>query len=198
MTAFDIPAICQNCGLVFPSGIGVKLYSQVQTHGGGSRCPRCKEGASIPDQIIRVIENGIQVFKADDFTIDVLRALNIAVEDLRSGKKPTPAIIGQLHKSSPSIANEFRQWANLGVNIVIAMAAVATAVFTWMQTPGQNRTVDEVAIDALESMYQEPQPIISQGLRLPGVAPYEHNNYPHKSNRKTRRAEGAKKRRKIR
>ncbi len=195
MAVFNIPAICDSCGLIFPSGIGAGLQSKVELEGNRSRCPRCNKMASIPNQIVRILQDGIEVFKSDDFTIDVLRALNVAVEDLRSGNKPTPEIARQLDQTSPSVANEFRQWASLGINFVIGMAAVATAVFTWMQTPGQNRTVDEVAVDALESVYQQSQPVISQRLRLPGVMPYNHDEYPQKANRKTRRAQEAKSRR---
>ncbi|WP_333828301.1 hypothetical protein [Pararhodobacter sp.] len=140
---------------------------------------------------MQILADGIKLFSGPDFTADTLRQLGLIVQDLRSGRVTRSQAVAAAEKISPSLGKDFREWANLGINFVIAMASVASAVFVWLQTPGQNRTVDEIAIDAFESIYQEPQPVLSKAPRISGLSNSADQRSTQQANRKARRTEKA-------
>ena len=203
MAIFRYPAVCPNCKSIFPSGFSFGLRSSVTLSGNRSQCPYCGSMAVVPDGVLEVMDRGIKLFSGPDFTLDVLRAFQATVEDLRSGTT-TPAEaeqgLAQVHRG---LAQEFREWSAWGFNFVSAMAAAAALVVA-LQSQPSNRTVDEVAIEGFESVYEQVQP---QRQRVPTSprsdfaspeqprtvsAAAQPTNRPVVANRAARRAAAAK------
>ena len=204
MAIFQYPAVCPNCGLLFPSGFAFGLRSQVTLSGNRSRCPRCGSVAVVPDGMLEVLERGIKLFSGPDFTLEVLRAFEVAVEDLRAGRKTAAQTEKRLAEVHKGLSREFREWSTWGFNLISAMAAVAALVVA-LQSQPSNRTVDEAAVDGFESVYEQVQVVsplsrpISQSTpsassypehRL--ASPIANRDRPTSSNRAQRRAAASK------
>jgi hypothetical protein len=154
---FRYPAVCETCGQVSFSGIAIGYGARVHLSGNTSRCPRCGNISAVPDGVMDILERGIRIFSGPDFTVEVLRALQMAVEDLRSGAKTPEQAESSLAAHHLGLAQEFRAWWNCGANTVQAMATVAAAVFTFLTYQNSNRTLEEVAVEAFEEIYVQPQ-----------------------------------------
>lgn len=113
--------------------------------------------AQAPQGVMDILTDGIKVFSGPDFTLEVLRLLEMQVEDLRAGRVTSKEAAEKLSEAHPALGDQFFKWANLGVNFIIAMAAVAAAVFAWQAQPNSNRSVEEVAVEEFQSTYDAPQ-----------------------------------------
>lgn len=150
-----------------------------------------------------VLQNAIRLFSGPDFTKETLEAFGLIVEDLRAGKVTLPKAVARAEKLGPSFGKEFREWVSLGANIVIAMGTVAAAVIGYLALDRSNRTLEDVAVEAFEQTYVEPQLDVrpkltwQNHLSRPEAA---HSDFvPSTSNglnRKHRRAAAAKKKNK--
>lgn len=58
----DVPAFCDWCGLVFPSGFDLG-GSRVTLIGNSSQCPRCGSAARIPDGTFDFIDSSIRLIR---------------------------------------------------------------------------------------------------------------------------------------
>lgn len=199
MTAFRLPASCQYCGFLSRSGFEVHIGVRANISNCTSSCLRCGGRASVIEGSLEILERGIRLFSGPEFTKDVLEALGIAVEDLRDRRKSQVEVLRDLEAVSPSLAREFREWANCGFSFIAAMAAVASVVFAWWAMPaGQNRTVEEAAIDAFESIYEQDQPIIRQSAPFAQRPAGDSHGDTQGKNRQLRRAEKSQNRQKLR
>lgn len=155
MVSLNVPAICNDCDIMFASGIPLGLFSDTQLTDHSSACPRCDQPAPAHDEIRDILRRAIRLFQGDISTIEMLTALNIAVENIRGGNKAPEQIILGLGAVNPPLAKEFTEWVDLGTPVVDAMADVAVAVSMWAPGVDGSQTVEKVAIDAFEDLYHE-------------------------------------------
>ncbi len=72
----SIPAFCQNCGTVFPSGFHFENVEQLTLAGNESGpCPVCGEIGEIPDGVFTVTENTIELISGPERTVEQLQRL---------------------------------------------------------------------------------------------------------------------------
>jgi hypothetical protein len=80
----DVPAVCDNCGTVFPSGIYASDGATAITlEGNRSRCPVCGHWARVPDGLFNFLDNTIEVVQAPDQTMDDLSRFGAILRNLR-------------------------------------------------------------------------------------------------------------------
>lgn len=155
MASLNVPAVCNDCDIMFASAIPLGLFSDTQLTDHSSACPCCNQPAPVLDEIRDILKRGIRLFQGDCATMEMLTALNIAVENIRGGEKPPEQIILGLGAVSPPLAKEFTEWADLGTPVVDAMADVAVAVSMWAPGADDSQTVAKAAVDAFEDLYHE-------------------------------------------
>lgn len=192
MSILSIPAVCPRCEHVFRSGFSSSIGATVIMSNNKSSCPRCGTIALVPDGMMRAVQNGIALLSGPDVTAEVLKQVGMLVADLRSGKKSIAEAKKTADAIHPEFGLHFREVTSWGAGILTMFLTLWMAVVQWMDRPGQNRTVNEVAVEAFESAYQQDQPLFhqkppsSQGLGVNSKIDPE----PH--NRKERRAAAAK------
>lgn len=158
MTSLRYPALCPNCGLMFNSGFTFGVRTTAFLAGCQTQCPRCLSPVPVPDGALEVLRNSIRVFSAPDFTVDVLRSLEVSIEDLRVGRVTAHEAERAINTVHPGLAREFREWTGWGFTFIAAMAAVASVVLDLRSQPHSNRTIEEVAVEAFEGIYDTDQP----------------------------------------
>ncbi|MDD9739262.1 hypothetical protein PVW47_05675 [Marinovum sp. SP66] len=199
MAVFRIPAICQNCGLMFPTpafvpfGEGTGAY--VEFSGSASICPRCHARAPIPDGIFRIVKDSVKFFSSSAYTSEVHTAIELATKDYLRSPRKAEEIAGRVRLASPEAGRLFREWLTVGSAFVSAMAAVAMAVFAYYQHRGSNYTVEDVATAAFEEVYDTSQPDFRSLRPKQRPALPNSESKAHEKNRNQRRAERAKQRR---
>lgn len=68
----DIPAVCKNCGNIFPSGMAVENVRNIRISDFRSQCPNCNAMGVVPDGIYNVVND----------TIDYIANHNYSTEEL--------------------------------------------------------------------------------------------------------------------
>lgn len=69
----SIPAVCDNCGRMFPSGLGMSGNARVFVYGSKSGpCPYCGSMGSIPDGLYRDIDNVINYIADSNYSLEEL------------------------------------------------------------------------------------------------------------------------------
>jgi len=88
--ALSLPAICDSCGSVFPSGFAVSgtvRYCQA------GPCPACGEMGSVPDGTYQTVGNVIKLLAGPQTTINQLRSLVAVITEARKvAKEPNEAV----------------------------------------------------------------------------------------------------------
>lgn len=174
-----VPASCPACGLIYPSGIEVGAGSLgIAFYGSKARCPRCGTWGHIIDGVLDVLDQTIRVVRGSDFTVRTLRAMRLAVEDVRSGAAtPIEASKRRLQIQWPEVADLFRRWASLAnvanlATILTACLAVSQCVFEW-DSRASNMRVENAAIEEFNKFLDDDQPLLGQPLRT-GKLPAQH------------------------
>lgn len=102
----DLPAICDNCGMVFRSGIaggGGATITMVNSKAGP--CPNCGAVGSIPDGTYRLIENVIEVLSAPQRTVKELERLSATLENARNRKYSSQQLEEEIKKEAPELSS---------------------------------------------------------------------------------------------
>ncbi|WP_243186687.1 SEC-C metal-binding domain-containing protein [Clostridium intestinale] len=100
----NMPAFCDKCGAIFPSGFYIK-DSQGTFEGCTSMCPRCGSMAKVPDGMYNVIGETIEILKAPDVTIEKLKALNELLYNLKSDKIKTDTFEDKVNTELPELSS---------------------------------------------------------------------------------------------
>ena len=80
-----IPAFCDNCGAVFPSGFSVSDSTNVSFSGSKSGpCPVCASMGHVPDGVFNVIGDSLQILSAPQRSVAELSLLSQIAMDARS------------------------------------------------------------------------------------------------------------------
>ena len=75
-----VPAFCDNCGNIFPSGFVFEGALNVTMKGNKSQCPRCNYLARVPDGVFSFYKEGIQILEATEETIQDLKKFYKIIE----------------------------------------------------------------------------------------------------------------------
>ena len=98
----NLPAFCDSCDTIFPSGFFFDHASNVTLSGNkAGPCPKCKAMGSIPDGVFNFVGGVIEVLSAPQITIDRLRRLASLIEELK--KDPTAKALQKLQDAAPEL-----------------------------------------------------------------------------------------------
>jgi hypothetical protein len=101
-----VPAFCDNCGAIFPSGIEVADGQQgVYFEGNRARCPVCGHWARTPDGLFNFTATAVEVLQAPDRTVEDLRRFEAVLRDLRERGASGEEVRETLRRETPSLAN---------------------------------------------------------------------------------------------
>jgi len=102
----DVPAICDNCGTVFPSGIFASDgATAIAFEGNRSRCPVCGEWARVPDGLFNFINDTIEVVQAPDQTVEDLQRFEAILRDLREHDASVDEVQEAIRTQVPQFAS---------------------------------------------------------------------------------------------
>ncbi len=102
----SMPAVCDNCGTMFPSGIFIENSTNITLTGCRSGpCPSCGGMGSIPDGVFNVLGNVIEILDAPRKTVDQLSRYVRVLSEAQANKFSRAQIKEQIEKDVPELAS---------------------------------------------------------------------------------------------
>lgn len=186
----SIPAICPQCGAVFPSGFAIGGNASVAVEGCQSGpCPNGHMGI-VPNGTYNLVNGILQISRGEFGNAKDLQRIFAIATAARESKKPASAALDEIAALLPSdAAAAIKQLGSK--NPLAAILIVFTVVCAIIGTAGNAMTSVGSAIKALFPSDPPPQTtIINQNttiINLPAAAYRSYNSVPKTLNRKERR-----------
>jgi len=101
----NLPAFCDNCGTIFPSGFFVEGASQMTLVGNtAGPCPRCGGRGHIPDGVFNFIDSTIEILSAPNRTIDELKRFAAIIGSAKERKATLEQVSEEVAKEVPELS----------------------------------------------------------------------------------------------
>lgn len=159
---FELPAICDNCNNVFPSGIVGGPGTNVRVTGGKSGpCPVCGSLGTVPNGTY-VIINDIEATLSVDNGRDVFKLQRIL--NTTSQQDTIPTIHNKIKKETPQyekIIEAIEYFFTKTKNTFTAIGIVSTIIFSIIGVMQDNdNTSENVIIENQQKVIEEQRNII--------------------------------------
>ena len=132
-----VPAICNECGLIFPTAIEIGTPAHVTVKDIGWLCPRGHTDSKILDGIYSSLGDGLLVLLT---TPDAQTRLKTLLHSLELAKTPnevksainehTPELSEGLTRTAPTGKGGFHKWVNSITLIITCLLAIYNTVAT--------------------------------------------------------------------
>lgn len=183
----QVPAVCKNCGLMFPSAFQAMRGMTVRDC--TSDCPRCRAIAPVLNGYTVLIDGIVTFIRSPDYSRETKEALINTARSVARGEVRAAEASRSLDRKSEAAGKILREWIVVGSTFVGAMAAAATFLLTYFES-GKNEPPEQPAMETVDSyLRKEPQrdkritlgPIAS--LRPPSFLGSQHNTKQGQANR---------------
>lgn len=105
-----LPAICDRCGVMFPSGFVIENAINITLSGNQSGpCPACGGMGHIPDGLYNFIGNSIELLQGPTRTVTELQRLAAALRDARARKSD----VAEIQKTLTDASSELQSIADI-------------------------------------------------------------------------------------
>ena len=100
-----VPAFCDTCGTVFPSGFNVENSTVTFASCTAGPCPVCGGMGRIPDGVFGFFGNTINILSAPTRTREELGRLANIIEEARAKRQTPQHVADQIRKEVPKMAS---------------------------------------------------------------------------------------------
>ncbi|PEW04514.1 hypothetical protein CN425_05115 [Bacillus cereus] len=100
----QVPAFCDNCGNIFPSGIAFENSIGITMIGNKSQCPRCGYMARVPDGVFNFYNNAIEVLQASESTIKDLQKFYSIIQTANKAEATPQEVEQEIEKEVPKLS----------------------------------------------------------------------------------------------
>ena len=145
---FKVPAVCESCGLIFPSGIVVTSATNVTVRGNRcGPCPRCGSMGHSIDATFDFVGNVLRVVSATPEALDVLRRIQEAIKAANEAKT-TEEAVRKTSEILPEAKDKIAATAGGGTAAIVGLLiALMTSCSNSVKIEGKvdfNRLFDQV------------------------------------------------------
>lgn len=158
-----VPAFCDNCGSVFPSGFSVSGEATLTTAGCKSGpCPICGSMGSVPDGVLRAAGDVIRLLAGPQKTIEQLRMLASIIAEARNTVSEPNKAVDRIKREAPELSaivdvlpktrNELYGFLTV---ILMAIGTVIAGVALYKDRSPSEADVQSMVDKAIERSFQE-------------------------------------------
>ena len=98
-----IPAFCNNCGLIFDTGIHIE--GKVNFFDNVIHCPNCNKKAYISDGLYNATKDSIEILKGPDVSFQRLKTLKRFVSGIQKKQLSNDEIKSEIKKEIPELSS---------------------------------------------------------------------------------------------
>ena len=150
----SMPAICDHCGTLFPSGI-VGGGGAVIDAGGAiaGPCPKCNSKGHVPHGTFKFLDDVIEVISAPQRTLDELRTLSVLVDKVKKDEISKEEFNDKVKEEVPDL-HPILDWIipqnqdqKFNLSLVLLSAALTFFITAMLNNAQTQRTSPEVIIN---------------------------------------------------
>jgi len=193
-----VPAFCDNCGSVFPSGFSVSGGATLTTVGGKSGpCPSCGSMGTVPDGVFRAAGNVIRLLTGPQKTIEQLQRLASVINEARNTVSEPNKAVEKIKQEAPELSsivdilprtrNELYGFLTV---ILIAVGTVIAGAALYKDRPPSEAEVQNMVDRTIEQAFEEHEEVKKQQRQPAAPEPGRNNPCPCGSGKKYKRCCG--------
>lgn len=101
----QVPALCDDCGAVFGSGIAVQNVRHLTLSGNRSKCPRCGSKARIPDGVFNAVGGTLELVAGPERTVEDLRRLQEVIREAQEQGVSRDTVANAIREQVPEFSD---------------------------------------------------------------------------------------------
>ena len=151
-----VPAVCDNCGAIFPSSFEVSNSTNISFNVCSSGpCPVCGGMGHIPDGVYNFIGNTIEFLSGPKRSINELEQLATLLHRARTSNVSTDALARELDESIPELAS-IKDWLPKTRTELYAFIALLLSTLTLIISQIQSGEPSKVEVNTvINNVYQQ-------------------------------------------
>lgn len=170
-----MPALCEDCGLVFASGYIVRDVHAIRFEGHAQTCSRCGGLGWVPDGTFKVLGDTLEILRAPGRTIADLRRMEAVLRTAASGHGDPDEVLQELESVTPQLSalwnsaprNRSEWYAFLQLLLGIVIFLQTCSDFNDDAPVNVHIDVDVIINQAVEQVIQTPPAPMPNGFRVP-------------------------------
>lgn len=146
----DMPAVCDNCGTIFPSGYFVENATNITFADDTSGpCPSCGAMGHVPDGTFNFTEDTIQLLQGPQRTISVLERLAEILQGARERNASAEEVRQTIQQETPELAPLANLLPQTRAELYAFIAIIRTTIKILLDTANtQQINIPDVDIDS--------------------------------------------------
>lgn len=151
-----VPAVCDNCGTIFPSGFEVSNSTNISFSGGGAGpCPVCGGMGHIPDGVYNFLGNTIEFLSGPSRSIVELERLAALLERAKTSNATSQAVAKEIDESIPELSS-IKDWLPKNRSELYAFIALLLSALSLMINQSESGEPSKVEVNTvINNVYQQ-------------------------------------------
>jgi hypothetical protein len=149
-----VPAYCERCALLFPSGIEIIDIGRFEAFGNLQNCPKCGQLVKISEGVFKVADGVIDVVSGSDFTREMIdKFQNLIDRPVPSAPTEVQAIAVEADKIYPGLGRtvHLAQHTGMWIPLIALVYALSKCVSAEIKVDVDvNQLIDQLT--AVESV----------------------------------------------
>lgn len=151
-----VPAVCDNCGTIFPSGFEVRNSTNISFSGcGAGPCPVCGGMGHIPDGVYNFLGNTIEFLSGPSRSIAELERLAALLERAKTSNATSQAVAKEIDESIPELSS-IKDWLPKTRSELYAFIALLLSALSLMISQSESEEPSKVEVNTvINNVYQQ-------------------------------------------
>ena len=151
-----VPAVCDNCRTIFPSGFEVSNSTNISFSGcGAGPCPVCGGMGHIPDGVYNFLGNTIEFLSGPSRSIAELERLAALLERAKTSNATSQAVAKEIDESIPELSS-IKDWLPKNRSELYAFIALLLSALSLMISQSESGEPSKVEVNTvINNIYQQ-------------------------------------------
>jgi SEC-C motif len=151
-----VPAICDACAAIFPSGYEADNCTNISfTNCASGPCPQCGGMGHVPDGVYNFIGNTIELLSGPSKTISQLNRIAEIIGNAKNSKMSYQEVVSEIDKNAPELSS-LKEFLPKTRNELYAFLALIVSIIALIITQQTTQTTTNIEINnVINNVYQQ-------------------------------------------
>lgn len=167
-----VPAVCDNCGAIFPSSFEVENSTNISFSGCGSGpCPACGGKGHIPDGVYNFIGNTIELLSGPSRTVAELERLASIIKKAKERNSSYNDVAKEIEEQLPELSSLKDILPKTRAELYAFLAIIISTITLLLSQASSGETQKIEVNNVINNIYQQ-QPVAPE-IKQPNSRPFQ-------------------------